>query len=948
MVNMNRIQKSWWVAFVCLLTFNVQAQLTPVNKGGKYGFQRNGTMVITPQYDYASHFTEGMALVKSGRCWGYIDTAGNWLIQPVYTHATPLQKGFAYVFNNGKRGVIGRGGKVILEAVHDSIVNQRYFHIVVKGKLRGFANENFSFVTPVIYTEIDNYYYNYFCCKKPSGSWDIYSENELVIADVDRPLGRHNFLTNTKVMFLKKNGKYGVWQVGEGWKHEPDYDSIISTPYPYYTVGNNYFREVFLLWNKGADPDPASRRHQSFQVMDGGGTILSKETYYDFENPLSNEFPLKFQSDEVTMFLYPELKAVHLPYGNVRQHLDWYIASANGKDRILDKEFRELAVFDQVEPVMVTEPMEYYDETDGMFYNYKMYPDQTPYLVVSTATSNQFKHALYALIDQKIVTPFYDSVVFRSVYDHISNQTGYIYSLENGTEGIFLPGMKTGTVPKFMQISLLGERKMTCTNPENGLGQLWDLSVKEPKLMLEEYSIEPSSGVFTNYVYFDSISGEVNYMDPVPAFSQSFFLCKNEAGKIGVLCLNGERTPCIYDEVSQNERVSNLLDVQINGRYGILNLKNGETITPYSDHPLEPDYNPYRQSWYTTEYESSESGEFVSGYYLDQHGKYFIQSLYDHSRFVKTGGMVGLMAYSEFDETEIQVIPAAYKKLEFMLIEYDCNILKAKGKNGKWGVLDFKGDTLIPFLFDAIETNYFSDGETAYIQCKKGKKWALYNQNGVCLIPLGAADTWRELTQSDGYACLISYQSGIHYGAVAYNGKHILPPLFDEVNLYIPFGADQYGRDRVVQLKQDGKWWAVNARLANSYHQIYTEVSATPIELELDTTTKWGPYDFIIGDWYFRENKPGDFTIDRITLVRETVQQNGPMPDMTEGAVRLFTENGKIGVRLLEDEGKEKTVLSPTFTNVSFYDDATILVHDKGQSFYYNFITKKRFNIESW
>lgn len=941
--------RNYWLVIVCLLTLTAQAQLTPVSKGGKYGFQRNGAMVISPQFDYASHFTEGMALVKSGKSWGYIDTVGNWLVQPIYSNATPVHNGFAYVFNNGKRGVIGKIGKLILDAVYDSIIDERSYYLITKGGLRGFANEDFSFTTPIIYSKIDYYYYNYFSCKKPSGKWDIYSQNELVIADVDRPLDRDNFLTNTKIMFLKKGGKYGVWQVGEGWKHEPAYDSIISTPYPYYTVGNNYFREVFLLWNKGTDPDPDAHKQQSFQVMDGGGTILSKETFYDFENPRDKESPLKFMSDEVTLFLFPELKAVHLPYSNVSRHLDWFIATGNGKDHILDNAFLEIAAFDKVEPVMILEPVEFYDEYDNFIQDFQMYPDQTPFLVVSKSEANGSKNALYSLYEKRCVTPYFDSVdYFRSVFDNVTASIGYIYTHADGKDGIFLPGMTVGTDPVFQQVALLSDRKMVCTNPVSGLGQLWDLSGKKEKLLLEEYTIEPSSSVFLTYLYTDSASGELYSTEPFPAFNEQFFICRNEAEKIGVLCFNGARTPCIYDSISQNVHSSNLLNVMIAGRYGLLNLRNAETIAPFSDHPLEPDFNSYRNSWYVTVYETNESGDFTTGYYLDQHGKYVIQSLTDNTRFYKQDGKTGLMAYSEFDEKEWPVIPPLYKKLEFILAEYDYNLLKAKGNNGKWGVLDFKGDTVIPFMFDAIDWEYYESGEMSYLLAKKGKKWALYNQMAVNLIPFGAADSWKELFQRDGSPCMIRFKTGEKYGLVSYDGQLFFPPVYEDVSAAIPFGADQYGRDRIFQFRQGGKWWGLYARISNGYEQTYPNFITPALEMSMDTTNKIGPYDFVIGDWYFKENKPGDYKIDRITFGKETVQETGALPNLTEGDVQFFVENGKIGIRLLEDEETVKTVLAPTFTNVSFYDGSTVLVHDKGESFYYDFITKKRFNVESW
>ena len=47
-------------------------------------------MVINPQFDAASPFSEGLAHVRIGGKWGYIDPAGKMVINPQFDAASPF------------------------------------------------------------------------------------------------------------------------------------------------------------------------------------------------------------------------------------------------------------------------------------------------------------------------------------------------------------------------------------------------------------------------------------------------------------------------------------------------------------------------------------------------------------------------------------------------------------------------------------------------------------------------------------------------------------------------------------------------------------------------------------------------------------------------------------------------------------------------------------------
>jgi hypothetical protein len=74
-----------------------------VGKGetAKYGYlDKTGTVVIEPQFVWATPFSEGYAAVAVGEPgkedeyrWGYIDTSGAWVVQPTYAYASAVELG---------------------------------------------------------------------------------------------------------------------------------------------------------------------------------------------------------------------------------------------------------------------------------------------------------------------------------------------------------------------------------------------------------------------------------------------------------------------------------------------------------------------------------------------------------------------------------------------------------------------------------------------------------------------------------------------------------------------------------------------------------------------------------------------------------------------------------------------------------------------------------------
>ena len=64
----------------------------------KYGYiDKNGKVVIEPQFDYAYPFSEGLAHVNKDAKYGFIDKSGKVVIEPQFDEAGAFSEGFARV-----------------------------------------------------------------------------------------------------------------------------------------------------------------------------------------------------------------------------------------------------------------------------------------------------------------------------------------------------------------------------------------------------------------------------------------------------------------------------------------------------------------------------------------------------------------------------------------------------------------------------------------------------------------------------------------------------------------------------------------------------------------------------------------------------------------------------------------------------------------------------------
>ncbi len=245
---------------IILLVSSSYAQVAFKAENGLFGFKENNDILISPSHDYATDFSEGLACVKKGNKWGYVNRDNEWLIEPTFDRAGLFQKDHAKVLKGGKYGLLDQNGTLVLNPIYDRIsFNWKGIVIEQKGKVGLYLNSDQ--VIPCQYADVGSNNNGYAYGKTAEGLYDIYNQSGLLLKQQEHSFSSWSIYADDNTIAVE-NGKYGLYNTAfNKWVIDPNYEYIqkIYTEdyYEYTSAGNRVkFNHAFALFeNKPSETD---------------------------------------------------------------------------------------------------------------------------------------------------------------------------------------------------------------------------------------------------------------------------------------------------------------------------------------------------------------------------------------------------------------------------------------------------------------------------------------------------------------------------------------------------------------------------------------------------------------------------------------------------------------------------------------------------------------------
>lgn len=436
-------------------------RLIPVKSSNNYQYiDKEGKIIINPQFSEATVFRDGIALVKSSGNdpkWGYIDEKGTYLISPTYKDATVFSEGLAWVVSeNGAPTAINTKGeiKITLQDAQDVKLFREglaaYSVLGGEGEKWGFIDNKGNVKINPQFDRVGLFSDGKCCVANSDGKWGyIDKEGKIIINNQfdwanDFVDGKAVVTIGGKAGLIDKSGKYLI---------NPQYSNIVCDNDRYLIeldgqwgwcdekgkiLINTQFQEAYPFYGNEL---ASVKMDKGWAYIDKDGTVTINPQF-DFALPFNGDIALVSSSDKVG-FVNSEGKYVINPqYDGVSQDLSMYMLTGKSLYSYVETDYFNLGVIMErikreitdktVSGLSFTTPM------SVILTKYKKNKDDFSRYSSQHALISEEKLSNDASVDFLIVSEAwrYDYSSYDYVFNSSASPTAYAFVIHLANKGI--------------------------------------------------------------------------------------------------------------------------------------------------------------------------------------------------------------------------------------------------------------------------------------------------------------------------------------------------------------------------------------------------------------------------------------------------------------------------------------------------------------------------------
>lgn len=840
--------------FVLLLCIaNLVAQ-EPFSENNAYGFKQNGKTIIPATFQYVTHFNEGLACVQQNGKWGYIDSTGKWIIEPQFISAQPMRNGSAKVKGENGVGVIDVLGNILVPLEFNFIEEWQGDYDLQKDGKKGLMKKGWKLIPPN-YTQIENIGENLIYAQKTKTSYDVYTKNGAIFENQLKDI-KYNPGTRDYVCVLRQNENYGVFSANkQDWIEQPTYAYIHFLPTSAYDCGihdgSSYYSKAqfaLVLCKELGDQYDGDydfnygiyNSLMDIKSLDGQVTFFSNINSYSLQlnesENLYNLYTYTVNRDSFIGILNSDMTIIDPMYLSITSF-------GNGEIRQLPTKFQYYNPDNMLEiegdsiKTLRYYQDEFYDE-NGEFTNYMIH-DVPSVLIIENDTISY----IYNTDTHSIESPNFSSETNYSVEVQKNNYDGpMLFTIQyelNGLMGYKLVYEKDFSAMNYSQFYYVPEEGKTFTTiPSNGKEVILDYTHPNKVICSADEIFHSSKWNFEVEVYDDW--GDFVTLENHYLFQSPFYILK-ENNKMGILTANNNVISPKYDTLYPYLSDSTFIITQIGELYGAINLMTGETVEPsYNEFPqIIPSSN--NQTFYT--YFSKKSGMKYFG--SDNHwylSNYTYFEAIDDSETEKWFVQMN----AENAEVAVPLFTPIFDELQ----QTEFNNLFIASSNGKYGLINGFGDTLVPFEYTSI---YESEYSVYNNQEEKIPTFTLYNKKKQGLYVHGKGTVLKAVYDyyyswlgnnyvTNGWIAKIKNK----YTLIDTLGNTILPAIYSSMDVY----DGEATSDLIIlhdKKNKAGLYYKDELVIAPSYPRLEPSIMNAPnilepFVVEIYTKNKFGLY----------------------------------------------------------------------------------------------------------